>query len=68
MIDYLDEWAFMYVADVILLEIPVLSNSAQWPIVSTWCMVRSVIAETAYFSNSSELYHVYFSRNSFEYM
>ena len=29
MIDYLDEWAFMYVADVILLEIPVLSNSAQ---------------------------------------
>ena len=33
----------MNVADVILFEIPTFNSSAQCPIVSTWCMVRSAI-------------------------
>ena len=41
--DYLELWAFIKVAEVILFEIPVLRSSAQWPIDSTWCIVRSII-------------------------
>ena len=37
----LEEWTFMVVAEVILLEMPIRSNSAQWPTVSTLWIVKS---------------------------